>query len=118
MELLKRRLVINGTEYVLAVNQTGKGRPTAETVGVIGILYMDEDTKELYKCTADDDGVFTWEKIGGGVSFEVEEETLSLEDGVLSVKTVNAAIKDDARPITSGAVYEEFSKAVALLRTI
>lgn len=53
-----------------------------------------------------------------GVDFEADENTLSLEEGVLSVKTANTAIKDDVRPITSGAVYEEFSKAVALLRTI
>lgn len=49
---------------------------------------------------------------------EVDEETLLLEDGVLSVNTADVAIKDDTRPITSGAVYEEFSKAVALLKTI
>lgn len=53
----------------------------------------------------------------GGVNFETDT-SLTLEDGVLSVKTANAATKDDARPITSGAVYEEFSKAVALLKTI
>lgn len=57
---------------------------------------------------------------GGGTAtdLEVDEETLLLEDGFLSVNTADAAIKDDTRPITSGAVYEEFSKAVALLKTI
>lgn len=53
-----------------------------------------------------------------GVSFKVDEETLQLENEILSVKTTNSAVKDDTRPITSGAVYEEFSKAVALLKTI
>lgn len=53
-----------------------------------------------------------------GMQFEVDEETLSLEDDMLSVKTASIVIKDDPRPITSGAVYEEFSKAIALLGTI
>ena len=54
---------------------------------------------------------------GEGVNFK-PDETLTLKDGVLSVNTVNQIIKDDPRPVTSGAVYEEFSKAVALLNTI
>lgn len=50
--------------------------------------------------------------------FEVDEETLNMNEGVLSVNTTNEVLEDDPRPITSGAVYEEFSKAVALLKTI
>ena len=53
-----------------------------------------------------------------GVTFEVDNETLSLENKVLSVKMTSVIAKDDNRPITSGAVFEEFSKAVALLSTI
>ena len=53
----------------------------------------------------------------GGVDFETDE-TLTLENGVLSVNTVDQVIEDDFRPVTSGAVYQEFSKAVALLKTI
>lgn len=56
--------------------------------------------------------------INTGVNFEVDEDTLSLENEVLSVKTTDIVAKDDKRPITSGAVYDEFSKAVALLGTI
>lgn len=56
--------------------------------------------------------------IDTGVNFEVDEDTLSLENEVLSVKTTDVVAKDDKRPITSGAVYDEFSKAVALLGTI
>lgn len=52
-----------------------------------------------------------------GVDFETDH-TLTLKDGILSVNTVNEIIEDDLRPVTSGAVYEEFSKAVALLKTI
>lgn len=46
------------------------------------------------------------------------DNSLIIVNGVLSVNTVNEPIKDETRPITSGAVYDEFSKAVALLRTI
>lgn len=54
---------------------------------------------------------------GGGVNFK-PDETLRLENGILSVNTIDKVIEDDARPITSGAVYNEFSMAVALLKTI
>lgn len=39
---------------------TGSGAPTTATVGAVGCLYMDEDTGNLYKCTAAADGVYTW----------------------------------------------------------
>lgn len=45
---------------------TGKGAPTTSTAAAVGCLYMDEDTGELYKCTQQFDGVFTWETVGGG----------------------------------------------------
>ena len=54
---------------------------------------------------------------GGGVVFETDA-TLKLENGILSVNTIDEVVEDDARPITSGAVYNEFSMAVALLKTI
>ena len=53
----------------------------------------------------------------GGVKFETDE-TLTLKDGILSVNTIDQVIEDDLRPVTSGAVYQEFVKAVALLKTI
>lgn len=53
----------------------------------------------------------------GGVQFETDS-TLSLEEGVLSVNTAEEAEENNNLPITSHAVYNEFSKAVALLRTI
>lgn len=55
--------------------------------------------------------------VGEGVSFE-PDETLTLKDGILAVNTADEPVEDDVRPITSGAVYNEFSKAVALLKTI
>lgn len=53
----------------------------------------------------------------GGVDFETDE-TLQLEDGILSVNVIDEVIEDNLQPVTSGAVYNEFSKAVALLKTI
>lgn len=53
----------------------------------------------------------------GGVQFETDS-TLVLEEGVLSVNTAAKAEENNNLPITSHAVYNEFSKAVALLRTI
>lgn len=49
---------------------TEKGAPTEKTQGAPGVLYMDTDTGDLYKCRAADavNGVYTWEKIGGGNS--------------------------------------------------
>ena len=47
-----------------------------------------------------------------------DPKTMRFEDGVLSVNLADEPIQHDMRPITSNAVYNEFSKAVALLRTI
>lgn len=55
---------------------------------------------------------------GGSGEYTVDGITLKAEDGILAVQTATIPEKDDPRPITSGAVYDEFSKAVALLRTI
>lgn len=44
---------------------TGKGAPTTATEGAVGLFYMDEDSGEVYKCTAAADGVYTWEIMGG-----------------------------------------------------
>lgn len=54
----------------------------------------------------------------GGISFEVDETTLTLANGILSVNATDAATKDDARPITSQGVYNEFAVINALLKTI
>ncbi len=68
--MLYKRLIINGKEYLLAVSQAGSGAPTATTPGAPGLLYMDTDTGDLYKCRSADavNEVYTWEKIGGGNS--------------------------------------------------
>lgn len=66
--MLYKRLIINGQEMQLAVNQTGKGAPTASTPGSVGVLYMDTDTGDVYKCTGGEDGAWLWEGLGSGGS--------------------------------------------------
>lgn len=43
---------------------------------------------------------------------------LKLENGVLSVDTVDEALKDNTKPITSGGVYMELGNVEALLANI
>ena len=73
-----KRLIINGTEYRLAVGQSGKGAPGSATLGAVGMTYMDTDTGALYKCTAAENGVYTWEDAGneGELSAESIREAL------------------------------------------
>lgn len=54
---------------------------------------------------------------GGGVAFEVDE-TLTLANGILSVNTAESVEQDNTLPVTSAAVYNEFSVINALLKTI
>lgn len=53
----------------------------------------------------------------GGISFEVDE-TLTLQDGILSVNTADDVEKDNTLPVTSAAVYAEVGNINALLETI
>lgn len=49
----------------------------------------------------------------------VDEETVrQLIEEYLTDNVTDKVTEGDRRPITSGAVYDEFSKAVALLRTV
>ena len=43
---------------------------------------------------------------------------LKLENGVLSVDTIDEALKDNTKPITSGGVYMELGNIAALLSNI
>lgn len=52
-----------------------------------------------------------------GVSFETDA-TLKLENGVLSVNTVNAVEEDNTLPVTSAAVYSQLGNIEILLGTI
>lgn len=54
---------------------------------------------------------------GGNVDFRVDE-TLTLENGVLSVNTTNDMEKDNTLPITSAGVFATVGNIEALLKTI
>lgn len=47
---------------------TGKGAPTERTEGVPGVLYMDTDTGDLYKCRGGEKDLYRWEMQGGGTA--------------------------------------------------
>ena len=44
---------------------SGDGPPTEGTYGALGVIYMDLNTKLMYKCVDTSDGVFTWELLDG-----------------------------------------------------
>ena len=69
-----------------------------------------DDVEELKKRVDDHPG-------GGGVQFEVDN-TLRLENGVLSVNTTNQMEQDNTLPMTSAGVYATVGNIEALLKTI
>lgn len=78
---------------------TGSGAPTTATEGAVGCLYMDtsSETKDVYKCTAAADGVYTWELFetggsGGGSSVELDT-TLTQEGKAADAKAVGDVIE-------------------------
>ena len=82
-----KRLIINGTEFLLAVGQTGKGAPTSATPGTEGITYMDTDTGTLYKCTAVSNGVYIWEALEVPSGYYVPD-VFQPESGTMTVSYV------------------------------
>lgn len=54
---------------------------------------------------------------GGGTAFETDE-TLHLENGILSVNTTDRMEQDNTLPITSAGVYTTVGNIEALLKTI
>ena len=44
----------------------GSGAPTGSTDGAVGLLYMNTDTGDIYKCTAENNGAYTWSPVGNG----------------------------------------------------
>ena len=117
---LRRNIQINGEIFHLAVNQYGSGEPAGTTPGKPGVLYMDSETGELYKCrTADaEKNRYVWEKINwsGTVSwndvtdkpfipkkvYHVWDEDIEYEVTVPSLEGMTfsqfARISDDAPP--------------------
>ena len=64
--MLYKQLIINGEVFQIAVNQTGQGKPSEKTVGAVGVLYMDTNTGDFYKCTSEKNGTYIWENFSVG----------------------------------------------------
>lgn len=71
--MLYKQLIINGEVFQIAVNQTGQGEPNEKTVGAVGVLYMDTDTGDFYKCTSEKNGTYIWEKLASGNNSDLSE---------------------------------------------
>ena len=58
-----KKLNINGTEFLLAVNLDGWGAPTASTAASVGMFYLDRDDGSVYKCVNAFNDIYTWEPL-------------------------------------------------------
>ena len=87
-------------------------------------LIMDADRLWQYEAilTAFDNPVYQKTEVkisgGAGMSFEVDNKTLVMENGVLRVNTVDDVVQDNTQPITSAAVYATVGNISAILDTI
>lgn len=88
----------------------GSGAPTSSTEGAVGLFYMDtaSNTKEVYKCVATSNGVYTWVNIcgengnsGGSVEGAVlyTEQELTEEQKAQARKNIGAVSKEEAEQI-------------------
>ncbi len=85
--------------------------------GSTSVTYI-ADTKLYVDKGATSSGLSAIDKdTSDGVGFETDE-TLTLENGVLSVNTADAVEADNTLPVTSAAVYAEIGNINALLATI
>lgn len=69
-----KKLLINETEYPIAVNITGMGAPTPEVKAEVGMFYMDESNGKVYKLTPEG-----WEGI---VTAELDEKQDKLPENI------------------------------------
>ena len=51
----------------------GSGAPNDSTVGEVGLLYMNTDNGDMYKCTFVSNGVYTWGIVGGSENAAIAE---------------------------------------------
>lgn len=70
--MLHRRIIIDETEYKIAVGQCGKGAPTEDTEGYVGVTYMDSETARMYKCISDSGGKYTWVPLDGDTQERID----------------------------------------------
>lgn len=97
--MLYKRLIINGTEYLLAVSQASSGAPAAAGPGAVGVFYMDTDTGDLYKCTGGEEGAWVWEDFGaGGTGADGGYYTPSVTQPVANTMQVAFTASKDGMP--------------------
>lgn len=60
-----KNLNICGTDIKEIPCIRGNGAPGSDIGGAVGLLYMDVDSGEMYKCTSVKDGVSIWQPVGG-----------------------------------------------------
>ena len=105
---------------------TDHGKPTKSIAIRIGLLYINEDNGDMYKCIKGEEGL-VWEMIGtaqpnGDGSIDTEGlnlgESLFIEDGKLLVKTTDKMEQDNTLPISSAGVFQIVGNIQALLETI
>lgn len=69
----------------------GSGAPNDSTVGEVGLLYMNTDNGDMYKCTFISNGVYTWDTVGGAgsgmptVTEEDNDKSLLVQNGQWSI---------------------------------
>ena len=91
---------------------TGKGCPTEKTEGAPGVLYMDLDTGELYKCRGGTKGQYRWELQRGsgekpvkGVDYFTPADKAELAGMVLEVlqgKVISGYVAEDGSIVING----------------
>ena len=88
---------------------TGSGTPATTTEAAVGCFYMDEDTGDIYKCTAVDNGVYTWEKFGAdGVLYTVQ--TLTNEQKAQARENIGAINIDAVEAKLQGMTIEGYER--------
>ena len=84
-------LNICGTDIKEIPCTRGYGVPTGETMGKVGVLYMNVHTGEVYKCTEMKYGVTTWEPlVDSGLSSRIdslEQESTESKDTIEALIT-------------------------------
>lgn len=98
---------------------TGGGAPTTATEGAVGCLYMDTGTGDMYKCTAVENGVYTWVQVDVGTVKTVNgtppdkngNVTVAVEDGAITYdklsEDVKTMIADSSDQTASASAVDE-----------
>lgn len=102
----------------------GNGAPTTATEGAVGCMYMDENSGEMYKCTAVNDGVYTWVLTGAVLYYSTEREEIGVSHENINTDYIfslyDALVEeypDNIRKITIKSDDESFTNYVYEIST-